>query len=155
MERKLFLHHFLNISKLLEDRIREDLDPMGIFHGQGKVLAELYKNDGMTQISIAKTLGISPATVTNMVKRMETGGLVKRYSDKHDDRVIRVHLTKEGNRSAEKVIEVWENIDSYIRTLMPEADLESLNRILERIKFGLGGTTEEQEADYTESDLSS
>ncbi|QAR33989.1 MarR family transcriptional regulator [Geovibrio thiophilus] len=155
MERKLFLHLFLNISKLLEDRIREDLDPMGIFHGQGKVLAELYKNDGMTQISIAKTLGISPATVTNMVKRMESGGLVKRHSDKHDDRVIRVHLTKEGNRSAEKVIEVWENIDSYIRTLMPETDLESLHKVLNKVKFGLGGADEGCESGCRESVLQS
>ncbi|MGE4498375.1 MAG: MarR family winged helix-turn-helix transcriptional regulator [Deferribacterales bacterium] len=153
MEQKLFLHLFLNISKLLEDRIREDLDPMGIFHGQGRVLAELYKNDGMTQISIAKTLGISPATVTNMVKRMEAGGLVKRYSDKHDDRVIRVHLTKEGNRSAEKVIGVWENIDSFIKTLVPQNELESMHRVLDKVRFGLGGAVEESESGCSETVL--
>jgi DNA-binding MarR family transcriptional regulator len=144
MERKLILHLFLNISKLIEDRLREELEPTGIFNGQGRVLAELYKTDEMTQISIAKKLGISPATVTNMVKRMEAGGLVKRRSDKHDDRVIRVCLTKEGTRSAEKVLAVWEEIDSYIITLIPEIELDSLHKVLDKIRFGLGGTEIEQ-----------
>lgn len=143
MKRNLQLQYFLSISKLLEDRLREELDTMGIFHGQGKVLAELYQNDGMPQITIAKTLGISPATVTNMVKRMESGGLVKRISDKNDDRVIRVHLTKEGNKAAEKVIDVWERINNYLQTLVSEDELDSMQHSLAKIRFGLSGAEDD------------
>jgi DNA-binding MarR family transcriptional regulator len=128
---------FFSISKLLEDRSRKILEPHKIFQGQGKVLSELSRKDGMTQIEIAKTLDISPATVTNMVKRMEASKLVKRSNDKDDERMIRVRLSKEGTKAALKVDEAWKIVDKDLDLILSNEEQKQLNQLLIKIQTGL------------------
>lgn len=137
MGEKQFYTLFFSIAKNLEDMTRKELEPYGIYQGQGKVLNELSKKDGMTQIEIAKSLDISPATVTNMVKRMESGKLVKRISDKHDERMMRVRLTKEGARASEKVADAWENVDKHLHSVLSEDELGQLAKTLEKLYASL------------------
>ena len=137
MSEKQLCTVFFSISKLLEDKTRKELEPHGIFQGQGKVLGELSKKDGMTQIEIAKSLDISPATVTNMVKRMESGKLVKRISDKHDERMMRVRLTKEGVKASEKVSAAWNKIDRQLHSVLNKDESEQLERILNKLQTAL------------------
>lgn len=128
---------FFSISKLLEDRSRKILELHKIFQGQGKVLSELSRKDGMTQIEIAKTLDISPATVTNMVKRMEASKLVKRSNDKDDERMIRVRLSKEGTKAALKVDEAWKIVDKDLDLILSNEEQKQLNQLLIKIQTGL------------------
>ena len=52
---------------------------------------------------LAEELNIRPATLTGLADRLEQKGLIRRWSDASDRRVVRVGLTDEGGRLLDEV----------------------------------------------------
>lgn len=84
------------VSRLHRQRAYELLDKLGLYRGQPPVLFALWEQDGLTHGELAGQLGITPATMTKMIQRMEKAGFVKRQPDASDQRVSRVYLTETG-----------------------------------------------------------
>lgn len=63
---------------------------------------------------IAAELGVAPAAVTNLSKRMQAGGLVERVADASDARLTRLRMTDDGRqagiRAAGVLIELNERL---------------------------------------------
>lgn len=97
---------FLEVLRLHYNRTHTMLDKIGVYPGQPPLLFLLNKNDGLSQKDIADRLGIKASTITVMLRRMESGGLIYRQQDEIDQRIIRVFLTNEGRLLCKKVIEV-------------------------------------------------
>ena len=57
------------------------------------VLCALWQEEGLTQTELAERLAVRPATVTNLLQRLERKGLVRRVPDADDQRVSRVFPT--------------------------------------------------------------
>jgi len=95
---KPLMHLFMHIGKLLNDRLRSDLSEGELHFGQARILVSLMRHGNLTQRTIGQGLHIKPATVTNMVKRMEASGLIERRRDANDDRIINVTLTSKRKR---------------------------------------------------------
>ena len=64
---------------------------------------------------LADRLKVSPNTVTELVTRAETAGLVRRERSADDQRVVYVRLTKEGER---RLMGVLEESDDFRRDLV-------------------------------------
>jgi DNA-binding MarR family transcriptional regulator len=65
---------------------------------QFDVLVRLWDNDGQHQKSLAKTLCKDKTTVTRLIKSVEELNLVKRVTNKKDERQKLVYLTKSGKK---------------------------------------------------------
>jgi DNA-binding MarR family transcriptional regulator len=76
--------------------IDHQLNTSGIHRGQPPVLFALQKYDGMSNSEMAEFLGVTPATLTNKIKRMEKAGLVIRKRDPEDKRFSRIYMTEKG-----------------------------------------------------------
>jgi DNA-binding MarR family transcriptional regulator len=76
--------------------LRQSLETVGLHRGQPPILVALHQVDGIAQSELAARMEVTPATVTNAVKRMEKAGLVVRRRDTKDERVSRVYLTGAG-----------------------------------------------------------
>lgn len=63
-------------------------------------LAHHEGSDGLRVGDIAGMLGIKPPTVSRLVDALEARGLVERFADGADRRVIRVRLSEEGRANA-------------------------------------------------------
>ncbi|MCW4114117.1 MarR family transcriptional regulator [Aurantimonas sp. MSK8Z-1] len=72
------------------------LDELGITYPQYLVLSVLWEEGERTIGTIAERLGLEPSTVTPLVKRLETAGLVTRQRNPADERQVVVALTGEG-----------------------------------------------------------
>jgi DNA-binding MarR family transcriptional regulator len=70
----------------------------------------LWKKDGRSQKEFAEMLGLKPATITVMLKRMEKAGWVERKPDPEDLRVSRVFLTERAEKFRPKVKQVLNTI---------------------------------------------
>ena len=79
--------------------------------GQPAVLFELGHQDGITQSDLAKKVELSEASMTNMLQRMETSGLVRRQRDQSDARFSRIYLTETGSSTLAKARELAEKMD--------------------------------------------
>ena len=89
---------FSRLVRLFHYRMNRSLSAEGMYRGQPPILMLLYCKDGITQREMGELLGLSPATITVTLKRMEKAGLVTRAMDSQDQRMMRVHLSEQGRR---------------------------------------------------------
>ncbi len=72
------------------------LEPLGLTHPQYLVMLALWERAPLSIKEIGELLRLEPATVSPLVKRLETNGLLVRERHPHDDRALQVRLTRRG-----------------------------------------------------------
>lgn len=72
------------------------LDELGLTYPQYLVMVALWGEDRQTVRGIGNHLHLESSTLTPLIKRLETAGLVKRERDNVDERQVRVGLTDAG-----------------------------------------------------------
>ena len=93
-------------SHLITRRYKPYLDELGITYPQYLVLMVLWEHESMTVNAISNKLLLNTYTVTPLLKRMETQGLLKRKRSKEDERRVEVSLSKNGKVLREKAAEI-------------------------------------------------
>jgi len=112
-------------------------DELGLYRGQPFLLAVLWESEGITHSELARRIHVSPATVTNMIKRMEKGGLLERRPDEVDQRVSHVYLTDAGRAIRERVDQRWRELEPQVFGSFSEQEQEMLAALLERVRAEL------------------
>jgi DNA-binding MarR family transcriptional regulator len=82
------------------------LDKLGLTHPQYLVMLVLWEEDRQTVKVLGERLFLDSGTLTPLLKRLETAGLVLRSRDLADERLVRVSLTKAGTALREKAMNV-------------------------------------------------
>lgn len=78
------------------------LDRLGLTYPQYLVMLVLWEQDGLPVKEIGERLFLDSGTLTPLLKRMETAGLVKRTRSTEDERQVIVALTAQGAALKEK-----------------------------------------------------
>lgn len=100
------------LVKLKRYKVHEKLvNHPELYPGQPPLLFQLEREDGQSQKNLAEQLQRSPATVTVMLKRMETSGYVRREADPKDLRSLRVYLTDQGRSALQELREVIQELE--------------------------------------------
>ena len=68
------------------------LDPLGLTYPQYLVMAVLWEKDGRTVGEIGEKLLLESSTLTPLLKRLETAGMLRRTRDQDDERVVRISV---------------------------------------------------------------
>lgn len=117
------------IDLLLQDTANElKLTPL-----QLKMIIILYanKNKEVSIGNLGKAIGITGGNISNICKRLEKQGFVKRKRSEEDERVVNVVLTEEGDRAAKMV-------NDYITRLgneLPDKDVNvNLKTIVKELR---------------------
>jgi len=108
-KRSMMLHRRLMMASFAG----EEMHP-----AQAGCLQALSHHDGMSQSDLAEMLHVSRPTVTTMLQRMESAGVIERRDDASDSRVTRVYLTSEGRR-----------LDEHTRTVLADMLNVSLGQL--------------------------
>ena len=111
------------------------LDPLGLTYPQYLVMAVLWEKDGRTVGEIGEKLLLESSTLTPLLKRLETAGMVRRTRDQDDERVVRIQLTPKGAELKQKAIEIPQAIGCSTNLTIPEvmkltADIKTLREKL-------------------------
>jgi len=72
------------------------LAPLGLTYPQYLVMLALWEADGLTVSALGDRLQLDSGTLTPLLKRLESQGLVTRARDAVDERRVIVTLTKDG-----------------------------------------------------------
>ena len=75
---------------------RPVLQPLGLTHPQYLVMLALWERSPRTVRDIGETLRLEPATLSPLLKRLQSAGLLTRNRNVHDERALDVELTTEG-----------------------------------------------------------
>jgi DNA-binding MarR family transcriptional regulator len=85
---------------------RPILEPLGLTHPQYLVMLALWESSPRSLGDLADELALEPATLSPLVKRLETQGLVTRTRRATDERVLDLTLTPEGRALRARALEV-------------------------------------------------
>lgn len=85
---------------------RPILEPLGLTHPQYLVMLALWEQSPRSLGELAEELAMEPATLSPLVKRLESQGRVSRTRRADDERVLDIALTAEGRDLRARALEV-------------------------------------------------
>ena len=104
------------------------------FNGpQGKILDALWQKDGLSANEIGKATGLASSTLTSMLDRMETSGLVKRVRSEEDRRVVRIYLDAKAQDCKKLYKKVSEEMTRIYFQGFREEEIEEFENYLLRV----------------------
>ena len=107
---------------------------IGAFNGpQGRILYILWQKNGVPISELSRKTGLAMTTLTGMLDRMETAGLIYRDRGDKDRRKILIFLTDEAKRLEPEYNAVTEEISSIYYKGFSEAEIRELESYLSRI----------------------
>ena len=120
------------LSKLIRRTFNEALAEQGLFSGQQDIVFYLVENEGVTLSQLAENLGVSVATASVSVKRMEKSGFIEKKPDRDDARIIRLYTTEKARVATETVRNLMNSLESVLSKDMTEEEAMLLSSLLER-----------------------
>jgi len=114
------------------------LDDLGLTYPQYLVLSTLWEQDGLPVSSIADRLSLESSTITPLVKRLETAGLLTRERNPKDERQVIVSLTVKGRSLNEKTACLTDAL--LDRSGLTPDQLMKLNGQVRKLRDALVGT---------------
>ena len=84
-------------SRAITARYRDLLEPLGLTYPQYLVLLVLWENEPVTVSHLGDRLHLDSGTLSPLLRRMETAGLLARIRSPHDERSVQVSLTESGS----------------------------------------------------------
>ena len=97
-------------SRLIIREYQPYLDKLGITYPQYLVLLVLWETDRVSVNEIANKLILNTNTVTPLLKRMESQGILKRQRSGNDERKVIVELAEMGRQLQSEAAGIPENI---------------------------------------------
>lgn len=125
-----FMHRVHNV-------LHARLSQIGLFRGQPPVLHFLCLLGPMSQKELADRLGLSPATMTVTLKRMEKAGLIERHTDPTDQRVQLVNITEHGSAMNDAAASILSEIRDECLMGFSEQERKGILDDLERMSQNL------------------
>ena len=110
---------------------RPMLERMGLTYPQYLVLLVLWENDGITVSEIGRRLRLDSGTLTPVLKRLESAGLLLRSRRQSDEREVEIGLTERGRALRGEAEGVRQSVMCQLQMSEPEiqamrADLNAL-----------------------------
>lgn len=118
-------------SRLIIREYQPHLEKLGITYPQYLVLMLLWETDGRTVNEIARRLILNTNTVTPILKRMESQGLIARRRSEADERRVIITLTPKGVQLREEAARIPERLVEGLVT--EDMNLEDLHRLKEQL----------------------
>lgn len=134
------------VSTAFRNSIERHMAGIGLHGGQIFVLIELWKQDGLRQVDIAKRLDIAAPTVNKMIKGlmdMEYKLVTLEQAD-GDGRSTRVFLTKDGAAIRTKVEAQWLELEESSLSGLTETERMILLDLLSKLRNTYTGREAEE-----------
>jgi len=89
----------LSIAQGVDQR----LEPVGLTNAQWVPLLKLHLGQAATVAELARGCQVDAGSMTRMLDRLETKGLIRRVRSTEDRRVVNLELTEEGRAAARQI----------------------------------------------------
>ena len=123
----------LQVCRLTGDRLRVKMEKIGVHRAQGLVLLQLCHRDGISQRQIIQARHVSPATMTNMLQRMERDGWITRERDPDDQRMVRVYLTEKAKSLRKEAQQTFRGMEEELASVYTDEEKEMFCRLLMKL----------------------
>ena len=127
--------HYLLMSDLflVQKSLLTSIKDSELTPGQPKILDYLQNHNGCVQKEIAKGCHIEPASITVILKGMESKGYIERKMLNGDRRSLYVFLTEKGKKYIEYLNEKFDKVENTALKNFSEDEKQQLNDLLMRV----------------------
>jgi len=123
------------VTTAFRNALERHMAIIGLHGGQIFVLLELWNEDGLRQIDLAKRLDLAAPTVNKMLRGMAQIRLVTvSGSDEDDKRSKRVFLTPQGTEMRHKVERQWVELEGECLAGLTETERLVLFEVLGKLR---------------------
>ncbi|PIJ50730.1 MarR family transcriptional regulator [Erwinia sp. OLTSP20] len=116
---------------------RQLLAKLGITYPQYLVMMVLWQRDALTVSAIGERLFLDSATLTPLLKRLESGGLLRRQRAREDERQVVITLTDSGRALRSQALGFPQAVQCA--AACDSATLLALKQQLETLRNNLNG----------------
>ncbi len=127
-----------DVTRLLRTIYDARLSGKGLSGASWRVLAYLYREDGLTQTRLADLLEVSRPAIGQMIDRLEASGFVERRPDPSDRRSWGVYLSPQSHTKVEELMLASRAIEAECFETFNEKDLAILAKLVDRLRDHLG-----------------
>ena len=99
-----FLVYSTNLA--INQLYRKLLTPLGLTYPQYLVMLVLWEKDGLTVSEIGEKLFLESSTLTPLLKKLQSNGIVNRERSTKDERQVIISLTAEGHALKLKAVDI-------------------------------------------------
>ena len=130
------------IGKKMQTELLEQMQASGLTPPQFYILKILDHYGASRATQLAEKMYVKPSAITVMTDRLIDHGLVERYHDDNDRRVVVIELTKKGKATVEEAMAARnEHIAKYFSHLELQ-EREDLLRLFEKLETIICGKPE-------------
>ncbi|MFI1225012.1 MULTISPECIES: MarR family winged helix-turn-helix transcriptional regulator [unclassified Streptomyces] len=115
---------------------RQALKDLGLTYSQYLVMLVLWEQGPQPVKAIGERLHLDSGTLSPLLKRLETAGLVRRERSREDERSVLIDLTDEGTRLRERALSVPRGV--LAATGLSLDEVLGLQKVLGRLTTALG-----------------
>lgn len=139
---KLFsqLHRCLNAIHSLACRNTPHKPGQGHHRGQGLILAILHEQDGISQRELAERLQVRPPSLSELLDKLESSGMIERRQNDTDRRMSFVFLTGEGRLAAANMAVVRQEKRRLLDAGLNRDEQAALSQLLEKLLESLASS---------------
>lgn len=139
MRNHRLFHALLHSADLLERRLTERLAPLEVRPRQARVLVAIDVIGPTSQTVLAQEFDLTKGSMSTMIDRLLSMGLVQREKSETDRRGDVVTLSPAGARRVMEVHKVWEDVDSMIEEMLGSEKQHLLAVLSGELTTALGG----------------
>ncbi|WP_103512243.1 MarR family winged helix-turn-helix transcriptional regulator [Streptomyces sp. SM13] len=115
---------------------RQALKDLGLTYSQYLVMLVLWEHGPQSVKAVGERLKLDSGTLSPLLKRLETAGLVRRERSREDERSVLIDLTDEGTRLRERALSVPRGV--LAATGLSLDEVLGLQDVLGRLTTALG-----------------
>jgi DNA-binding MarR family transcriptional regulator len=117
-----------DVARLLRKRFEQmaRATALGLTRAQAAVLANLARQEGINQVSLAQTLELEPITLARLLDRLQAAGLIVRRPDPKDRRAHLLYLTEAAYPLLDRIFALAAEVREDALAGIPEPDRSRL-----------------------------
>lgn len=128
-----------DVARLMRKRFeqRARAASLGLTRAQAAVLANLARQEGSNQVSLAQILELEPITLARLLDRLQAAALIERRPDPKDRRAHLLYLTESAYPLLDRIFALAAEVREEALAGIPEPDRGLLLNMLITMKSNL------------------
>jgi len=121
------------LSERIFAKLLRDFNVNEVTAAQGRVIFPLWQKDNISFQELKKKTVLSKATLSHMLDNLEKGGHLKRVTDEHDKRTIKIKLTKKNKALQDKFLQVSNEMKDIFYKGFSEEEIDVFENYLRKL----------------------
>ncbi|WP_249226118.1 MarR family winged helix-turn-helix transcriptional regulator [Oceanobacillus jordanicus] len=118
-------------SKTIQERVKQDIQSYGMKTSEFAILETLFHKGRQTVRQISEAVLINTGSITYVIDKLETKGLLEREHCKEDRRVVYIQITNKGTQLMQ---EIFPKHQQVIENLFEGVSKEDMRVVIETLK---------------------